>query len=67
MEHEADEFVDFRENARFHTFPASDSELQKWTISHSAAKLPLHRPLRPIPSQLSTFGVAPGLRLVTKL
>ena len=82
MEREADEFVDFRESARFRAFPAGDSELRKWTVSRSAAKLPLHRsirkrtlgsiscntttsrPLRLIPSQLSTFGVIPGLRLV---
>ena len=41
MEREADEFVDFRESARFRAFPAGDSELRKWTVSRSAAKLPL--------------------------
>ena len=43
MEREADEFIDFRENARFCAFPAGDSELRKWTNSRSAAKLPLQR------------------------
>ena len=52
MEREADEFVDFRESARFRVFPAGDSELRKWTVSRSAAKLPLQRLL--LADRLST-------------
>ena len=40
---EANELVDFWENVRFCAFPASDSELRKWTVSCSAAKLLLQQ------------------------
>ena len=41
--------------------------IRKRTLGSISCNTTTYRPLRPIPSQLSAFGVSPGLRLVTKL
>ena len=40
--------------------------IRKWTLGSISCNTTTSHPLRPIPFQLSTFGVTPGLRLVIK-